>query len=279
MTAGGARAEVPTVILVDKKNNELKVAQYLEHQYKTVNSYRTTIGLVKGDKEEEGDLKTPEGIYFFNARLVPPAIKPKFGVMAFYMNYPNEFDRLAGRTGYDIMLHATNEPERLKKDYDSEGCIVVKNEELMEIEDHIRLGLTPILVFSELTSDYLNPKGDSKLVAFFNDWLAAWTTKKIEPYIKAYHSHFKAKGMNRDQWQKYKNGLNQKYATIDVKADGIEYLRHPKYSVILFAQDYSSTFPNGKTAFRSQGTKKLVIAEENGQLKIISETFTPRTWN
>ena len=45
--------------------------------------------------------------------------------MAFYMNFPNTFDQLAGHTGSNIMLHATDTPDRLKQDYDSLGCVVV----------------------------------------------------------------------------------------------------------------------------------------------------------
>ena len=32
-------------------------------------TYHATLGQVKGDKESENDLKTPEGIYTFNALL------------------------------------------------------------------------------------------------------------------------------------------------------------------------------------------------------------------
>src|SRR3989338_5743044 len=115
--ASAAIAPLPTVILVDKATNNLQLAEYAADKYKILKTFHTTVGRVKGDKEDEGDLKTPEGIYRFTARLTPPTLKPKFGVMAFYMDFPNSFDRLAGRTGSHIMLHATNEPDRLKNDY------------------------------------------------------------------------------------------------------------------------------------------------------------------
>ncbi len=279
VTSASAIPADPTVILVDKKTNTLKVAKYEENEYKILKTFHTTMGLVQGDKEEEGDLKTPEGIYFFNALLRPPSLKPKFGVMAFYMNYPNEFDLLAGRTGFDIMLHATNAPQRLKKDFDSEGCIVVKNEELLKIKPFIRLGLTPILVFNELNEQYLKPAADSKIKNFFSHWLEAWSTKKIDSYVESYHSSFTAKGMNKGQWRNYKSNLNSLYKEILIKAEDIQYFRHPKYSVIMFVQNYSSTLKNGRPGFKSRGTKTLVVAEEDGQPRIISEKYTPQTWN
>ena len=273
-----AARQTPTAILVDKKTNTLLVTEYLDGSYRTLKTYHATLGKVRGDKEQEGDLKTPEGVYTFSSRLVPPSIKPKFGVLAFYINYPNTFDQLAGRNGFDIMLHATDEPERLKQDYDSEGCIVVKNEEIREIEPSIRLGLTPILVFQELTSTYLNPGKDEALKSFFQKWIQAWEGKDSDGYIEAYHSDFTANGMDRTRWRSYKNGLNSRYATISIGPENVMYYRHPKYSMLTFTQNYRSTLKGGRPGHISRGTKILYITEEAGKPRIIAETFTNLMW-
>lgn len=266
-----------TVILVDKKTNTLSVAKYKEEGYQILKSYHATVGKVKGDKVDQDDLKTPEGVYSFTAHLTPPTLKKKFGAMAFYMNYPNVFDRLAGNTGFDIMLHATNEPERLERDYDSQGCIVVKDEEITEIKPYIRLALTPILVFDHLTPEYMKP-ADDRLKAFFNAWIGAWEKKDIEGYISHYHSAFVSDGRDRAAWKAYKDSLNRKYETIHVGPESVHYYRHPKYSVVRFGQNYESRTRDGRVAFRSQGTKTLYVAEEDGQLKIIEEDYTPLKW-
>lgn len=267
-----------TAILVDKKTNNLHVALYQDGAYQILKTYHATLGQVKGDKMDEGDLKTPEGIYTFNNRLTPPSLKPKFGVMAFYVNFPNAFDQLAGRTGFDIMLHATNEPDRLKKDYDSQGCVVVRNEELKEIESHIRLGLTPILIFPELTDEYLKPGQDAKLKAFFQSWIKDWESKNVNSYINHYHSDFSAQGKDKNAWKAYKSGLNSRYASIEIGPEDVLYYRHPKYSVITFTQNYRSKLKGGGWGHRSRGTKILYIAEEAGEPKIIAETFTNLMW-
>ncbi len=195
-----------SVILVDKKTNLLHVAYTVGGRTEIVKTFHATLGQVKGDKETEGDLKTPEGIYTFKSKLLPPKLQAKFGVMAFYLNYPNTYDDLAGRTGSDIMLHATNEPDRLKQDYDSQGCIVVKNEELTEIQSFIRLGLTPVIIFSELPELKKSPEsqgatlalGDDRgLKEFFESWIKAWETKNIDQYIWHYHTDFSAQGKKR----------------------------------------------------------------------------------
>ncbi len=267
-----------SAILVDKKTNSLFLAQYQEGTLQVLKTFHATLGKAKGDKESEGDLRTPEGIYTFKSKLLPPKLKPKFGAMAFYMNYPNVYDSLSSRTGSDIMLHATNEPERLKKDYDSEGCVVVDNTEIKELESHIRLGLTPILIFPELTPEYFNPGKDLKLKSFFESWVKAWEGKEIGSYIDSYHPDFKSQGMDKLQWKNYKSGLNTKYDVIQIRPENILYYRHPKYSLITFKQNYASTLKGGRLGFRSHGTKILYVAEEEGRPKIISETYTSLLW-
>lgn len=267
-----------TAILVDKKTNTLKLAYYENDAYKIIKEYHATVGKVIGDKTDESDLKTPDGIYQFTSRLFPPQIKPKFGAMALYINFPNPYDRIAARTGYDIMLHGTDEPERLKKNYDSEGCVVVRNEDLLEINKYVVLGLTPIIVFPELTEKYMNPGANEGLKNFFKSWIADWEGKNIEGYISHYHSQFHVDGKDRQGWKVYKDSLNKKYDEIRVNPTQVTYFVHPKYNVISFVQDYQSKFKNGHVAYQSVGTKTLYIAEEDSTFKIIDEGFSPRRW-
>jgi murein L,D-transpeptidase YafK len=267
-----------TALLVDKKTNQLHVSEYVDGTYKILKTYHATLGKVSGDKIDEGDLKTPEGIYTFKQLLRPPALKRKFGAMAFYIDFPNTFDRLAGMTGFDIMLHATDVPERLKNNFDSEGCVVVNNEEIREIRPYIRLGLTPILIFPELTEQYLKPGQDSALVGFFKSWVKAWETEDLETYIGSYHSDFVAQGKDKAAWKKYKAGLNQRYASIEIGPEDVMYYRHPKYSMVTFTQNYRSKLNGGGWGHRSRGTKILYVAEEAGKPKIIAETYTQLMW-
>jgi murein L,D-transpeptidase YafK len=271
-----------TAILVDKKKNELHVSEYHDGSYRILKTYHATLGKVQGDKEQEGDLKTPEGIYTFDRKILPPSLKPKFGAMAFYVNYPNTYDQLAGRTGFSIMLHGTNEPQRLKQDYDSEGCVVVRNEEIAEIQHSIRIGLTPILIFPELTAEDLNPGGAAgkspSLKQFFETWVRSWENKRLDDYIDLYHSDFSAQGKNRAQWKAYKGSLNERYTSIEIGPEDVKYYRHPKYSMVTFTQNYRSRVRGGGWGHRSRGTKILYIAEEAGKPKIIAETYTTLMW-
>lgn len=277
-TSTAVWAARPTAVLVDKKSNKLHVCDYDNGEYKILKTYKATLGQVKGDKEDEGDLKTPEGIYTFMSRSTPPRLQPKFGVMGFYLNFPNAYDSIAGRTGSNIMLHATNEPDRLSKAYDSLGCVVVRNEEIKEIEPKITLGLTPILIFDELNDSYMKPGADTALRDFFSSWIKAWEAREIEGYITHYHSDFSAQGKDRNQWKSFKRSLIGKYASIEIGPEDVIYYRHPKYSMITFTQNYRSKVKGGGWGHRSRGTKILYVAEEGGKPKIIAETYTQLMW-
>jgi murein L,D-transpeptidase YafK len=273
-----AFAVTTNAILVDKSTNTLHVGEYANGGYKILKTYHVTLGQVKGDKEDDSDLKTPEGIYTFKSLLTPPSLQKKFGAMAFYLNFPNTFDQLAGHTGSGIMLHATDVPDRLKKNYDSLGCVVVKDEEIREIKPYIRLGLTPILIFAELTPEYTQPGNDQQLKNFFGDWVQNWEHKDIEKYIAGYHSDFSAQGKNKAAWKAYKSHLNAIYSKIQINPEDVHFYRHPKYSMVTFTQNYRSKMKSGGWGHRSRGTKILYIAEESGQLKIIAETYTDLMW-
>jgi len=278
VTQSFATESKPYAILVDKKTNQLFVAQYVDGALEVVKTYHTTVGKVVGDKQVEGDLKTPEGIYTFQSLSRPPQLKPKFGVMAFYLNYPNTFDLLAGQTGSNIMLHATDDPTRLKQKFDSEGCIVVENKEIEEIAPFIRLGLTPILVFAELTQDFMKGAQNSDIKGFFDGWIRAWEGKDIDAYTASYHSDFSAQGMNKKQWRAYKANLNDRYASIKIGPEAVKFYRHPKYSMITFTQNYHSRLKSGGVGHKSRGTKILYVAEESGIPKIIAESYTTLMW-
>jgi murein L,D-transpeptidase YafK len=264
--------------LVDKKTNTLQLCEYVDGTYKILKTYRATLGQVKGDKEDEGDLKTPEGIYTFTSRITAPALAKKFGTLAFYMNFPNTFDDLSGRKGSNIMLHATDTPERLSRNYDSLGCVVVKDQEIHELSPHVRIGLTPILIFPELTEEYLRPGQDTRLRGFFDSWIKSWETKELDSYVDHYHSDFSANGKDKKAWKAYKGTLNKMYASIEIGPEDVMIYRHPKYSMITFTQNYRSKLKGGGWGHRSRGTKILYVAEETGQPKIIAETYTTLMW-
>jgi murein L,D-transpeptidase YafK len=102
-------------------------------------SYRIALGRNPiGAKEQEGDLKTPEGIYRIDSRNPQSSFH-----LALHISYPSDEDsaRAAARgvpAGYDIMIHGLPNGEgwigafHRRTDWTA-GCIALTDEEIEEL--------------------------------------------------------------------------------------------------------------------------------------------------
>ncbi|MGB0960190.1 MAG: L,D-transpeptidase family protein [Halocynthiibacter sp.] len=132
-----------TGIVVNKADRKM----YLLHEGKVLRSYRVDLGKTPvGDKEFEGDGKTPEGTYIINRRNPNSAFYLSLGI-----SYPNRQDiaearALGKKPGGDIFIHGGPRPFDPKgKDW-TWGCISVSNKEMREIYAMVKNG-TPISIY------------------------------------------------------------------------------------------------------------------------------------
>lgn len=135
-------------VLVKKRERKL----YLYSEDQVVKSYKIALGKQPdGQKLEEGDSKTPEGLYTLDWRNP----HSKF-FRSIHVSYPNVVQtRSAREAGVDpggaIMIHGqpNDWAERIKltfsfKDW-TEGCIALENQDMIEVWDLVRDG-TPIKI-------------------------------------------------------------------------------------------------------------------------------------
>jgi murein L,D-transpeptidase YafK len=122
-------------VIVKKSERKL----YLMSGDDVMRTYDIALGLVpEGDKEREGDFKTPEGEYLLTDRLVDSLF-----FLAIQVSYPDVNDvegarKLGVRPGGRIMIHGQpNEPKHSAKFYEmndwTNGCIAVSNSAMIEI--------------------------------------------------------------------------------------------------------------------------------------------------
>ena len=121
-------------ILVEKSQRKLSILR----NGKVLKSYRVALGRNPiGAKEQEGDMKTPEGIYTIDYR------NPNSDYhLALHVSYPSDEDnaRAAPRgvnAGFDIMIHGLPNGHgpadfHPKTDWTA-GCIAVTDAEIEEI--------------------------------------------------------------------------------------------------------------------------------------------------
>ncbi|HKQ83150.1 MAG TPA: L,D-transpeptidase family protein [Steroidobacteraceae bacterium] len=122
-------------VLVRKAERRL----YLLHKNDVLRSYPIQLGLAPmGQKEQEGDFRTPEGRY----RLVRRNANSDY-FLSLQVSYPNDQDLARARVlgvppGGAIMIHGLpNVPKKTLDYYEkvdwTDGCIAVSNADMVEI--------------------------------------------------------------------------------------------------------------------------------------------------
>jgi murein L,D-transpeptidase YafK len=126
---------VADFVVVEKGARKLHLLQNGE----IFRTFRIALGIVPaGDKEKEGDFKTPEGRYLLDRR------NPNSDFfLSIHISYPNAKDRreaaVAGvEPGGSIMIHGQpNAPTRSEAYYRTQdwtnGCVAVSNSDMIDI--------------------------------------------------------------------------------------------------------------------------------------------------
>ena len=128
---------VPAIdrIVVDKSEREL----YLVQDGVIVRTMEVALGLVpEGHKLQEGDFRTPEGLYHIEAKNPDSDY-----FLSLKISYPNAEDRARARSlgvdpGGQIMIHGLpNEPRFAEASYSgadwTDGCIAVSNSDMIDL--------------------------------------------------------------------------------------------------------------------------------------------------
>jgi murein L,D-transpeptidase YafK len=116
-----------------------------------VHTYTIAIGREPvGVKQFEGDHRTPEGIYFINAKNPSSAFHKNLGI-----SYPNAADiatarRLGKPSGGDIKIHGLRNDQayfgRFQRWRDwTNGCIALTNEEVDDLYAHTPVGTEVVI--------------------------------------------------------------------------------------------------------------------------------------
>ncbi len=263
------------IFIADKENRTLTVWEHDSRDFKLYGAYPMDIGKNVGDKVAPGDAKTPEGTYFVQERLEGASLNfSDYGTLAFTLDYPNYFDKLARKSGSGIWLHAIPESKSLLRG--SRGCVVVRNEIIQKLAPLITPKKTPVIIVNKVnyvTKEQL--EASRNLFAdWINDWKVAWQSKNIDAYIGHYADSFKtelkALKMNKSKWREYKNFLNKKYAHIAVEVNEPVILARKDEAIIRFRQNYESD------GLKDVGEKTLFLKKgANNKYEILTEIWQP----
>lgn len=137
------RTKIDALLVYKSKR---KMLAYHQGQY--VKTYTISLGQNPiGTKEFEGDKKTPEGIYYINAKNPNSSYHKNLGI-----SYPNpqdiqNADRMGKAVGGDVKIHGLRNGKAYIGKFQrwtdwTWGCIAVTNEEIDELYKAVVIGAT-----------------------------------------------------------------------------------------------------------------------------------------
>ncbi len=262
-------------LVVDKNKNRLYVYRNSGPGLppELVDDIYVVLGKKTGDKSREGDLKTPNGVYFVTSYLPDEKLPPLYGSGAFPVNYPNEYDHRLQKTGNGIWLHGTDKSLYSRPPLDSEGCVVLTNEEFTRISQYVTVGRTPIIISESV--DWISSREwldqNIEVQAALETWRYNWEQSDVKAYLDMYSQNFWSEKYDKRGWGIYKKQVfsGKKFQKIDIS--DISILTYPGIDknqpmiVANFIQHYRSNNFNGNLH------KRLYMVKEQGAWKVLYE--------
>jgi murein L,D-transpeptidase YafK len=287
---GAISRDMNYCIIANKADRTLYLLNNSDNKgaWKKVETFSILVGGNEGQKMTEGDKRTPEGTYFIIGRKESEELNAIYGPLAYLLNYPNEEDRKAGRTGQGIWIHGTREDTTREA---TRGCVVLDNSDILTLARYLQLGIgTPVIIVNapELSlpnqvpnTALLQPLRERILTEYetrqnefqgiVTQWKQAWESRNIDEYSRFYDAdRFSGEGLRWNAWRDKKERTFKTYRSITI---GLDKLCVSEFSettaVVLFMQRYESE------AFHLQKPKKLSFVKSDGHWKIFKEeTFS-----
>lgn len=257
-------------IVIDASRFRVYLYENANGKPRLVNDFYTTLGRNGVDKLREGDRKTPIGVYFVTSLIPGKRLPDLYGWGALPISYPNEWDRLAGKTGYGIWLHGVPADSYARAPWASDGCIALANPDIEALAARVAPGATPVVIAERaewLTPQAWREQGEG-FVRQLEAWRADWESRDTERYLAHYALGFRSDGMDLAAWSAHKRRVNAAKEWIKVGLDDLSVLRSPgkqDLMVVTFQQDYRSN------SFVQRSRKRQYWVMEDGRWKIAYE--------
>ncbi|WP_157315336.1 murein L,D-transpeptidase family protein [Chitinibacter sp. GC72] len=262
-------------VLVDADTSRLYIFANQQGVPKMVKDHYVTVGKLGVGKQVEGDQRTPIGVYFVNKHLPRPLLDRTYGeladlygVGAWPISYPNELDKSNKKTGYGIWLHGSPAATYARPPQASNGCVVLTNEEMLDVARYLQIGTTPVIVSPKIEWLSRNEWQKRHLAAnaVIEQWKTAWESLNTEQYLNFYGNQFSsAEGLDLASWRQQKTAVNagKKWSKIALNDLSIFAVTGGQPQMVAtFEQDYRSDNLDNKMR------KRLYWQPEGSEWKI-----------
>ncbi|EBF6051764.1 murein L,D-transpeptidase [Campylobacter coli] len=258
------------IVLTNKTDKILRVYSYSDGKIKQDFEQKAIITGLMGDKQVEGDLKTPVGFYELGRKFNPG--DPYYGPFAFATTYPNLLDKVQGKTGGGIWIHGYPLDGTRLDEFKTRGCIALFNENLEEFAKVVQD--KKVFAMTEEKEKVRAKKEDiAALLADLFAWKLAWTDSDINTYLNFYNEkQFKRfDKMKFEQFASMKKSIFSRKEDKKIKFSDINISPYPNVENetmyrISFYEDYYTK------NYQFKGDKILYVKiDSKGKMKILAE--------
>ncbi|GAB3776519.1 hypothetical protein GCM10028796_54110 [Ramlibacter monticola] len=190
-------------IAIDASRSRLYLFQNEPTGPRLVADYYVSVGKLGMEKDTEGDLRTPLGVYYITSSLDPKSLKDFYGAGALPINYPNPYDARRGKTGRGIWLHGTPPEQFARAPKATDGCVVLANPDLERIIRTVEVRTTPVVIASSLR--WVAPASAQADARHFQQVLQSWRDAKasgdINRVLSFYTPDFAINGKTLEESQ------------------------------------------------------------------------------
>lgn len=240
-------SETKYAVIVELDHSRLYIFKNNNGVPTFVKDYYATIGKEGADKYVEGDNKTPIGVYNITRFIDDAELPDLYGSGAFPINYPNNWDRRLGKTGYGIWLHGTPTSTYSRPPLSSEGCVAISNDDFTNLRSFINIKRSPVIITRKinwLTPDAWNAQRQNH-ASLLNNWVKDWESLDNQRYLSNYSKEkFLSGKKNYQWWSAHKDKVNAKKSFIKVILNNVNIFSYPGVENMLefsFQQNYQSS--------------------------------------
>lgn len=264
--------DIPYVIAVDASRARLYVFENTGNGIRRVADFYVTVGKLGIGKNREGDKRTPVGLYTVTGFKPDSKLDELYGIGAYPISYPNEWDVRNGRNGHGIWLHGVPRDTYARPPKASDGCVVLSNDDLKSLDRYIRIGETPVIIAPKLawTSSAALSSARGELQQAIDAWRRDWESRDANRLLAHYSPGFLAGKQSFQAFAESKRRVNAGKSWIKVELSQLSIYRQPgaeNMAIVAFDQDYKSNNLNNISR------KRQYWQRENGRWRIIQETI------
>lgn len=237
---------VAHAIAVDLSAARLYVISRGDDGLRVTRDHYAAMGSAGFGKEREGDNRTPLGVYRILRWLDGGTLPELYGSGAFPVDYPNDWDRAHGRTGYGIWLHGVPGDSYARLPRSSEGCVTLANADLSALGEIVSLGHTPVILADRLrwqTPEQLRERREN-FEAELEAWRRAWEHRDTDAYLSFYAENFEDDaGRDFADFAAHKRAVNAAKRWVSVGLRGLAIYDYPGEEglrLVSFEQRYAS---------------------------------------